>query len=288
MLLKVDNREKTLIPALTVACSKIEGVQIEVENMPLGDAGIYDNDGKELILFERKTLTDLAASIKDGRYSEQSMRLSAIQIPNHHVVYILEGSFESYNYSRNKIHPNTLRSAIVSLNYYKGFTTVRSWNTLETVETIMSYVEKLQKTKDKTPYYGYNVNSKSASATASAYASASASESASESTLSNAITNEHSEYISTIKRTKKDNVTIQNIVTIMLCQIPNVSTLSAEAISSQYPTLELLVEACKNGKESFDNLRLKKSNRKISSQCISSVITYVLAKPVPTLDVTEC
>ena len=92
MLLKVDNREKIIIPALTTACNRIEGVKIETENMPLGDAGIYADNGDELVLFERKSLSDLAASIKDGRYSEQSLRLSATLTPNHNIVYIIEGS----------------------------------------------------------------------------------------------------------------------------------------------------------------------------------------------------
>ena len=94
MLLKVDNRERTIIPALTTACGAIDGVEIKTENMPLGDAGIYSDNGEELVLFERKSLTDLAASIKDGRYSEQSMRLASVNTPNHHIIYIIEGSFD--------------------------------------------------------------------------------------------------------------------------------------------------------------------------------------------------
>ena len=53
MLLKVDNRERTIIPALTKACEAIHGVIVNVESMPIGDAGIYSDDGKEMILFER-------------------------------------------------------------------------------------------------------------------------------------------------------------------------------------------------------------------------------------------
>ena len=62
----------------------------------------------------------------------------------------------------------------------------------------------------------------------------------------------------------------------MLCQIPGVSTISAEAISAHYPTMEELVQACKEGKSAFDKLRHKTSNRRLSLQCINNVITYVL------------
>ena len=270
MLLKVDNRERTIIPALTKACEALHGVIVAVESMPIGDAGIYSDDGKEMILFERKSLSDLAASIKDGRYSEQSMRLSATDTHNHNIVYIIEGSLDAYNYSRNRVHPDTLRSAMVSLNYYKGFSVSRSWSILETVDVIMGYVKKLHKTKDKTAYYK---NGKK--------------ESSSEEPSSTTVGSNSVEYVSTIKRTKKENVTIQNIVTIMLCQIPNVSSLSADAISSEYGTLESLIAACKRGRAAFENIRLKTSNRRLPSHCISSVITYVLAIPPPVLEASE-
>lgn len=285
MLLKVDNREKIIIPALTTACNRIEGVKIETENMPLGDAGIYADNGDELVLFERKSLSDLAASIKDGRYSEQSLRLSATLTPNHNIVYIIEGSLDQYNYKRNKIHPNTLLSAMVSLNYFKGFSVVRTWNVLETIELIMSYVEKLNKnanTKDKskirTPYY-------SATQIRHSLSSNTLNEletNKSESIVLNAVSemdNKMDEYLNTIKRVKKDNVTVDNIAKLMLCQIPGVSMTSADAITAEYPTMEKLIEACKKGRAAFENIRLKTSNRKLASNCISSVITFMLSKP---------
>lgn len=287
MLLKIDNRERTIIPALETACSQIESVMLYVENMELGDAGIYDDDGTELVLFERKSLTDLAASIKDGRYAEQSLRLSAQPLANHNVVYIIEGSIEQYNHKRNSIHYKTLMSAMVSLNYFKGFSVVRSWSILETIDVIMSYVAKIYKTKPKNRkgfYCRSTVDVKQ-------------SQSQSQSTEENVETNNETikvnmterlneiktvenddviNYVSVIKRTKKENVTINNILAIMLCQIPGVSTISAEAISAHYPTMEELVQACKEGKPAFDKLRHKTSNRRLSLQCINNVITYVL------------
>lgn len=285
MLLKIDNRERTIIPALETACSQIEGVMLYVESMELGDAGIYDDDGTELVLFERKSLSDLAASIKDGRYAEQSLRLSAQPLANHNVVYIIEGSIEQYNHKRNSIHYKTLMSAMVSLNYFKGFSVVRSWSILETIDVIMSYVAKIYKTKPKNRkgFYKSFVDVK---------------QSQTQSTEENLETTNNEKikvnmteklneiktvenddvmnYVSVIKRTKKENVTINNILAIMLCQIPGVSTISAEAISAHYPTMEDLVEACKEGKSAFDKLRHKTSNRRLSLQCINNVITYVL------------
>lgn len=50
--------------------------EIKSERLPLGDIILHDPvSDKDIVLFERKTLNDLAASIQDGRYKEQSFRL---------------------------------------------------------------------------------------------------------------------------------------------------------------------------------------------------------------------
>jgi ERCC4-type nuclease len=47
---------------------------IEKKVITLGDIH-FVNDEKEVLIIERKSLSDLIASIKDGRYEEQSYRL---------------------------------------------------------------------------------------------------------------------------------------------------------------------------------------------------------------------
>ena len=76
MKIKVDNREHTLIKLLK-ALNNDYGFQLEIEvcKMDIGDIAIFNAEGEELLLIERKKISDLAASIKDGRYQEQSYRL---------------------------------------------------------------------------------------------------------------------------------------------------------------------------------------------------------------------
>ena len=50
--------------------------------LPVGDVILEDNSGNTILIFERKTLYDLAASIKDGRYNEQSFRLDKEKMHN--------------------------------------------------------------------------------------------------------------------------------------------------------------------------------------------------------------
>lgn len=292
--LKVDNRENIIIPALETACHAINGVMLYVENMDLGDAGIYDN-GKELLLFERKSLVDLSSSIRDGRYAEQSLRLKNQELANHNVVYIIEGSMEQYkNNPRFKsIHYKTLMSAMVSLNYFKGFSVVRTWNTLETIDLIMSYVAKILKTKPnlRNGFYSKINNEKPQTNKINLLENESIGtiESSGTTDTIKTIANDDADnenYVSVIKRAKKENITINNILTIMLCQIPGISAISAEAITIKYPTMEKLVEACKEGKSAFDKLRHKSSNRRLSSHSINNLIKYVLCNKAQKLDLS--
>ena len=132
MPMYLDCREHALI-------ERMPGV--EVKQLTLGDICMEIN-GKEVALIERKTLADLAASITDGRYREQSERLTACDIPNHNIVYLIEGSFKNYHQSMPK---KTLMASMVSLLYGKGFSVVRTESVQETVEFLEVMLEKLQK-----------------------------------------------------------------------------------------------------------------------------------------------
>ena len=99
MLIKLDNREHELIKKcenLLVAVPAFKELKIEVHQLPLGDI-IICNEKTENILVERKTLSDLAASIKDGRYEEQSYRLNGLPIHNHNIFYLIEGDLGKFN-----------------------------------------------------------------------------------------------------------------------------------------------------------------------------------------------
>jgi ERCC4-type nuclease len=263
MLLKVDMRESSLIPVLQKQVCSVEKARLEVCSMPLGDAGIYTDDGDELVLFERKTLADLAASIKDGRYSEQSFRLAGIDTPNHNIVYVIEGTFDQYKLKTHNVHPTTLLSSLVSLNYFKGFSVMRTCNSVETCDLIIRYLEKIIKSKGKKPFYSGD----------------------SQTTTETVQGGSTPSYTSVVKRVKKENVTVNNIVSLMLCQVPNVSTASAEAIAARYTTMDMLVSACKTGRHVFDEVRIGRSKRRLSGQCIHNVMRYVLGKEEDELSV---
>ena len=108
MNIKIDNRETDLIQLCQLELAKVlakptepvknkdskkdkNNINIEVLPLPIGDI-ILEYLGKEIIIIERKSAADLEASIKDGRYEEQSYRLSNSEVHNHNIIYLIEGS----------------------------------------------------------------------------------------------------------------------------------------------------------------------------------------------------
>ncbi len=76
---------------------------IKKEQLAIGDIILEDDKGEVIIIFERKTLYDLAASIRDGRYNEQSFRLDKENIHNHNILYIIEGDIERYIEKKGRV-----------------------------------------------------------------------------------------------------------------------------------------------------------------------------------------
>ena len=209
--------------------------EIKSERLPLGDIILHDpgqGRGRDIVLFERKTLNDLAASIQDGRYKEQSFRLienaTATGFHPHNIVYIIEGDIAQYEAKRNKnnrITKTALQSAMVSLMYYKGFSVVRTMNLGETADFILHFADKVAK--------------ESADGATPAYAHAHAQHPPPHHTESDATTHDtvattqaYSEVAA--KKEKRDYITRVNIGEIMLAQVPGVSPKVAAAILAKY------------------------------------------------------
>ena len=84
----LDMRES----ALADAC-RARGLSFTIANLDVGDFMIQTSDGSPLLVAERKTLADFAASNADGRYREQRARLMAVRGSGGAVLYILEGAW---------------------------------------------------------------------------------------------------------------------------------------------------------------------------------------------------
>lgn len=270
MLIKIDIRENELFhkcKATIEAVPKFQDIQLVSEVLPLGD--IIINDGtKDCIILERKTLTDLAASIKDGRYEEQSYRLNGLNHHNHNIIYLIEGDMTRFNTFKERIDKQTLYSSMFSIMYFKGFSVIRS-NTIE--ETAMITCNMVYKLvgglkAGKTAFYDNNKYDDNISGDQNI----------------NADDKQTSDkdYCTVIKKVKKDNITPDNIGEIMLCQIPGISSASALAILAEFKTLPNLIQHIKEDNTCLNNICTIDSNgksRKISKTAIATIIQFLKA-----------
>ena len=159
MILKVDIREHDLISNIKgIILNKLayRDIEVKIEALPLGDIIISDENLKDLLIIERKTVTDLLSSIKDGRYEEQSHRLNGSSFHNHNIIYLIEGDIQKVNRFKD-IQPDktTFYSSLFSLNYYKGFSVLRTTSIEETALFLCNTAYKLRKgiEEKRVPFY---------------------------------------------------------------------------------------------------------------------------------------
>jgi ERCC4-type nuclease len=264
MKLYIDNREpKAIIDSLEfINNSSKNKITIEIKSLDLGDFVLYDEINEEaIIIIERKSLADLETSIKDGRYNEQSYRLSQNTLANHNIYYLIEGSIINY---KNKSFKNTLYSSLFSLSYFKGFSVFNSLNAVESAELIYSFVNKFLRTKDKVGYYSNNnsiTNNEDL-----------------EKNEDLKLENKEDSYLANIKNSKKSNITRENIDILMLMQVPGVSITSATTIMNTHKTINNLVNNLTKDETCLDSLKTENNNRKISKNIIASIKLYLLNK----------
>ena len=115
----LDNREHALITSIK-NLPKSDEITISVEQLCLGDILIREN-GKDIILIERKTYNDLLSSIKDSRFSEQSYRLSNTSgLNTHSIMYLIEGNINSITDLIEKKLEYFYQAIHVNLLMYEG------------------------------------------------------------------------------------------------------------------------------------------------------------------------
>ena len=284
MLLKIDCRENKLIPLVEDLVTSYNTtnsnntITLETGNLNIGDIMIIDDSDKDnyknLLIIERKTINDLASSINDGRYTEQSFRLDKSSIHNHNIIYLIEGDIRQYN-GGTRINKNTLYSSMVSLNTYKGFSLQRSFDINETANIILQTVCKVIKNKFKTDFHYKNEIDESNESNESNESTES--NESNESNKSKLI-KKTTEYIDVIKQTKKSNINKDNVNEIMLSQLPSVSINVSKTVMSKFKTMKNLITELDKDSQVLDNLKMvdsKGKERKISKTAIENIKIFL-------------
>jgi ERCC4-type nuclease len=247
MQVVLDERETQLIQRFSEIIGTNQHVEMERQMLPLGDVLIRHGD-KEIFLIERKTLTDLIASIKDGRYEEQSYRFChSVPIERHHIIYILEGPMSSLKTEQEK---KMVYSSIIKLHAFKGFTVIRTTGVLDTCDYIFALCDKTFRELQRSNSL-WSTQNTSVEPT--------------------------KDYCSVIKKVKKENITKENIDEILLCQIPSVNNVSAKAVLENFGSIFGLMSQIRKDPQCLNSIVIesKGKKRKLAKNVIQNIVHYL-------------
>jgi len=216
---------------------------LEKRMLQLGDI-LFTNDDESVtyLCIERKSLQDLLSSIKDGRYTEQSYRLSNCFPNPHNVVYLLEGMLSTVKDKK------TVISCIASLNYFKGFSVHRTVSIAETALYILCMADKLAREFKK------GTSAVSASITAPVSA----------------------DYCNVVKVSKKANITKDNIGQMILMQIPGISSTIANEIMQPFKSFIEFLDHIRANSDYLEKLTITDKKRKLGSNVVKGIQEFIL------------
>ena len=146
----IDNREHKLITLF----QKMQ-FPIQIKALDIGDIIIkaseackksyQDKDQRydSIFIFERKSISDMISSIKDGRYKEQKARLQSMMLnrKTHKIFYLLEGDTQCLSEKEKKL----IYGSWISTQFRDGIEIIRTISVLETIHFLCRLLDRLNK-----------------------------------------------------------------------------------------------------------------------------------------------
>lgn len=158
MVLQIDVREHKLLDHIQAHPDQhphiLAVLQEPLPALPVGDI-ILKVDGEPVLVIERKTLADLLASVKDGRYRDQKARLLQ-SYPRDRVLYVLEASAKQWSFkSRHGLGPVPVETKIVASSLINLLVRDRmAWIQLQDLEETAAFLEQVvQRVREKPDMY---------------------------------------------------------------------------------------------------------------------------------------
>jgi ERCC4-type nuclease len=232
----IDCRERHLITLF-----EENSITFVSKSLDIGDILITYENEKVYCIIERKSVKDLNASLKDGRYKEQKQRLLN-NFDKKNILYILEDyiSFESLNAQKNQ--------SVIHSTFRDEIKFIFSRNLNDTYYIIMSILDRVI----KNPQY-FESSSTMGSEVVKPYFN-----------------------MTTIK--KSTNTDMTSVHKQMFCQIPGISEQTATCLYEHYNGLHKMIISFQNKDADaiFTELNsIKVNNRKISKRVVENIIKYM-------------
>ena len=270
MKIIIDERET----ALYDLCPKTGKIAIEKKVLNLGDI-IFANDDETSIymVIERKSFRDLLASIKDGRYAEQSYRLTNCFPEPHNTVYLLEGMFSTLPREEDK---KLVISCMASLNFFKGFSVMRTTSIAETAQHIVYMAEKIDKELKAGKEGRYFAKASKISQNVEVLTNEDTGSLPATATLQSVPS--ATDYCGVVKASKKANITKENIGQMILMQIPGISSITAIEIMRPFANLLEFIDKIREDKTYLNLVILEAGGkkRKLGSNIVKSINELLL------------
>ena len=237
-----DTRELKLKELL----EKTDTINLCQEYLDLGDIVFRDDDGKDVLVIERKTLSDLYSSIQDGRYKEQKIRLMN-NYTRDQIVYIIEGTISnSTKFFKNS--KSITDGALLNMAFRDKLTVLRTKDINETASILYKIGGKIIKNPE---FFNSNIDPNTPQI----------------------------QYLDTIKICKKDNMNPKLCNIIQLSQIPGVSKQMGETIIEKYGSISNLILEYKKIDDEKDKLQFLKNieltNRKLGPVISKRIYEYL-------------
>ena len=215
--LEIDYREKCLKNYFE------EKPYCNIVNLTLGDIVIkYQNN--IILVIERKSVEDLAASIRDGRHKEQKYRLMNSELELKNILFLVEGELKDMKYG--KVDKKTLQGSIINTMFRDGINIYRTQNIDETIYFIERIVDKIIKDKKCI------------------------------SNLVQEIKEPKLDYLDTKVLSKKNCMTPEVYNQLILLQIPGVSKIFVKSILEKYTSIKKIIQE-------YDNLETEKEKENL-------------------------
>ena len=293
-MLIIDNREGKLIELIRATPGFT--IPYELKSLQVGDI-IISNDSHpdKSIIIERKCIADMLASIKDGRYKEQKIRLQAevSQNPNNTIIcYLVEGTVQEVRYPAER---RVFHGSLVSSIFRDKIPLIRTTSLNETLEMIIRIHERMA--KDITDFFRPNNIHISISTPTNIPIEKQETQldiqtgSQLEQLLEPQINIQNgadNTYLNTIKKCKKENLNPKIWNQICLTNIPGVSTNIAIKITETFPSIKNLL--AEYGKCETDEKRILliseiclvdngKTKRRIGEVVSKRIMEYLYEEP---------
>lgn len=255
---KIDAREHKLKDILmqSIDCEEcLAFLVVECENLFCGDF-VIEVDGKPIVAIERKTLADLVASIRDGRYRVQKAKLLECykqkDIP---IIYLIEGRYDfnpSFPTFIEGMEKYSVLSSIINTQIRDHIQVVNTKDLEDTFDFLLSFLVRV--CKDPKKYVGIGATTQQAGI-------------------------KKEDLISS--KPKVSNK--QDMFFYQLTQVPGISAKTAQAFVDKYDNMKAFYAAF-DGLSDEEKLKILKNitiddntkKRRINSKVAESIVRFML------------